>query len=152
MASKPTQRTLEWLRERSYHCAIVEHWNAHVGIRQDLFGAIDILALGPGPDGTTELLAIQTTSGSNVSARVAKILALPAMRLWVESGNRLVVHGWTKKARPWKPGEKRVGVRVKKWVLREEWIVVGMFEGEHGRHTVREAGAEEAASLTGTSG
>lgn len=129
MASKPTQRTLEWLRERGYVTAIVERWNQYARVRQDLFNAIDILALGPGPDGSTELLAIQTTSGSNVSARVAKILALPAMRLWVESGNRLVVHGWTKKARPWKPGEKKVGVRVKRWVLREEWIGLDQFPG-----------------------
>lgn len=129
MASKPTQRTLEHLRSRGYRTHVVETWNSHACVRVDLFGAIDVLALGRDHNGKMELLAVQTTSGSNVSARVAKILSLDAMRLWVESGNRLVVHGWTKKARPWKPGEKKVGVRVKRWVLREEWIGLDQFPG-----------------------
>lgn len=128
MASKPTQRTLEYLRAKSYRCHVVETWNSHACIRVDLFGAIDILALGHDENGRMELLAVQTTSGSNVAARVAKIQSLDAMRLWVESGNRLVVHGWSKKARPWKPDEKRVGVRAKRWELRERWIVREDFQ------------------------
>ena len=46
----PTQRTLRALRERGLVCAIVEKWNRFAGphgIRQDLFGIIDILALDP---------------------------------------------------------------------------------------------------------
>ena len=132
MASKPTQRTLEFLRAKGYRVHVTEHWNAHAMVRVDLFGAIDILALGLDESGKMELLAVQTTSGSNVSARVAKIQSLDAMRLWVESGNRLVVYGWSKKARPWKPGEKRVGVRAKRWELRERWIVREDFHPREG--------------------
>ena len=46
----PVQRTLRVLREQGAKCSIVEHFNPHVGehgVRQDLFGIIDILALDP---------------------------------------------------------------------------------------------------------
>jgi hypothetical protein len=46
----PTQRTLRALREQGLVCAIVEKCNPYGGphgIRQDLFGIIDILALDP---------------------------------------------------------------------------------------------------------
>lgn len=43
----PTQRTLKYLREEMgcHRCGIVEKWNSYAGIRQDLFGIIDIIAL-----------------------------------------------------------------------------------------------------------
>ena len=63
----PTQRTLAYLREQGYLCAIVEKWNPHVKIRQDLFGFIDILAIKK-----DETLAVQCTS-TGVAARVKKI-------------------------------------------------------------------------------
>ena len=52
MAGKlsPTQKTLKALRDRGLVCAIVEKFSAYVGphgIRQDLFGIIDVIALGP---------------------------------------------------------------------------------------------------------
>ena len=46
----PTQRTIRELKNNGRVCAIVERWNPHVGthgIRQDLFGIIDVLALDP---------------------------------------------------------------------------------------------------------
>ena len=43
----PTQRTLRALRDAGRICAIVEKWNAHARIRQDMFGIIDIIALDP---------------------------------------------------------------------------------------------------------
>jgi hypothetical protein len=46
----PTQRTLRELRNQGRRCAIVEKWNAFAGphgLRQDLFGIIDIIALDP---------------------------------------------------------------------------------------------------------
>jgi hypothetical protein len=73
--------------------AIVEHWNPFARIRQDLFGVLDLLAVR---DGVT--LGVQTTSGSNVSARVKKIAesdAVPALR---RAGWAIVVHGWRKAA------------------------------------------------------
>lgn len=50
MSLSPTQRTLRALREQGRIAAIVEKWNAHAGpfgIRQDLFGIVDVLALDP---------------------------------------------------------------------------------------------------------
>ncbi len=50
MSTTPTQRTLRELRNQGRVCAIVERWNQHVGphgIRQDLFGLLDIIALDP---------------------------------------------------------------------------------------------------------
>ena len=74
--------------------AIVERWNPFAKIRQDLFGFVDLLAIRQG-----ETLAVQTTSGSNVSARVKKITEhenLPVVR----KANWLVhVHGWRKDAK-----------------------------------------------------
>ena len=50
MATTPTQRTLRELRNQGRRCQIVERWNAYVGahgVRQDLFGIIDVIALDP---------------------------------------------------------------------------------------------------------
>jgi hypothetical protein len=96
----PTQRSLEQLRRDGWTVAIVERWNPHARIRQDLFGCIDILALRDG-----ETLAVQTTS-TGVAARVRKIADnpnLPAMRA---AGWSIVVHGWRK------------STRTRKWVQR----------------------------------
>ena len=106
----PTQRSLKKLREDGWFCAITEHWNAWSKTRQDLFGFIDILAI----KGDTTL-AVQTTSGSNVSARIAKIRSLQASSLWLESINReIIVHGW-----------RKVGAAGKRktWECREENVI-----------------------------
>lgn len=87
----PTQRTLAEMRKRGHMAAVVEKWNPHARIRQDLFGIIDVLCLGD-----SEVIGVQTTSASNLSARVRKIVdcdALPALR---KAGVRLLVHGWKK--------------------------------------------------------
>lgn len=103
----PTQRSLKKLRAEGYYCAVTEHFNPWVKIRQDLFGFIDILALRD-----NETLAIQTTSGSNVAARIDKIRALASATLWLSSPARqLHIHGW-----------RKVGPRgkAKKWECRVE--------------------------------
>lgn len=92
MAS-PTQRTLKSLRDDGYTAEVVEKWNAFARIRQDLFGIIDIVAVKPGIAG---VLGVQTTSYSNVSARIKKALENKILPIWVGAGNRFVVHGWKK--------------------------------------------------------
>lgn len=88
----PTQRSLAKLRKDGWLVAITERWNPFAKIRQDLFGFVDLLAI----KGDTTL-AVQTTSGDNVTARIAKIRALQSSSLWLESPNRkIVVHGWRK--------------------------------------------------------
>lgn len=92
----PTQLTLKEMRQRGYSCWIVEHWNSFARIRQDLFGIVDVLCIGHG-----ETIAIQCTSYSNVSARVAKIADneyVPVMR---KSGWKIYAHGWRKVKNRW---------------------------------------------------
>ena len=89
----PTQRTLKKLRDDGYLAAVVERWNGHAGIRQDLFGVVDVIGLRDG-----ETLAVQATSGSNVAARVKKIADSEATPMIRAAGWRIVVQGWRKGA------------------------------------------------------
>lgn len=94
----PTERTLKRLRKAGWSAAVVEKWNPHARVRQDLFGIVDVLAVGGG-----ETLAIQATSDSNVRSRVVKLEdseALPDLR---EAGWRIEVWGWRKRRGLWEP-------------------------------------------------
>lgn len=90
----PTQRSLKLLRSRGYRAAVVEKWNPHAKIRQDLFGVVDVLAIKAG-----ETLAVQATSGSNVSKRVTKIAESDAIGDIRAAGWGFHVHGWRKNAK-----------------------------------------------------
>jgi hypothetical protein len=92
MAASPTSRTTQHCRELGFQIGIVEHWNSHVKIRQDLFGCIDMICCIPG----VGLLGIQATSTSNVSSRMKKAKAEPRLRQWLESGAGFEVWGWGK--------------------------------------------------------
>jgi hypothetical protein len=96
MTVTPTQLSLRHLRDDGWTAEVVEHWNPHARIRQDLFGFVDILALR-GPD----TLAVQTTTVSNVPARVRKIAGSPLVGAVREAGWLIHVHGWRKKAGRW---------------------------------------------------
>ena len=68
----PTQRTLKAQREQGRICGNVEKFNPHVGphgIRQDLFGFIDLICIDP----EQGIVAIQSC-GSNYSGHVKKLL------------------------------------------------------------------------------
>lgn len=90
----PTVRSLALLRARGYLCKVVEHWNAHAGIRQDLWGA-DILAVKQGEPP----LLVQTTTQANQSARIKKLQALPSTTFLLRAGWEIHVHGWNEKGR-----------------------------------------------------
>lgn len=94
MMSSPTQRTLQWLRDAGYRAEVVERWVPQTKTRRDLFGCLDILAVND-----DETVGVQATSGSNVSARVAKIRELDAARAWLMGSRRLLVVGWKKYAK-----------------------------------------------------
>lgn len=96
MATSPTQRSLKLLRDEGYTVAIVEHWNGFVKKRYDLFGFIDLLALRG-----DETLAVQTTSYSNVSARVNKIADHENVAAVRKAGWGIAVHGWHKVGNRW---------------------------------------------------
>lgn len=89
----PTKKTLELAKDRGWIIDSAESFNAYSGRRHDLFGFIDLVAL----DGK-HIIAIQTTSGSNASARVKKIIddCEPAARKWIKGGGRILVIAWRK--------------------------------------------------------
>ena len=97
----PTARTLQELRKRGYRCQVVEQTIPKTFIKRDLWGLWDVLALKG-----SETLAVQVTSGSNVSARLQKIAESEAIADCRAAGWSLAVHGWRKAANG-------------RWVLRE---------------------------------
>lgn len=92
----PTQRSKKYLEKLNYRVGITEHWNPHAFIRQDLFGFIDMIGVKE-----NSVVAVQTTSASNMSAREKKILThenYPAVK---SSGMQLFLHGWVKVRNRW---------------------------------------------------
>jgi hypothetical protein len=65
----------------------VERWNSHARVRQDLYGCLDVLAVGP------DIVGVQATSGSNVAARIRKLEASSANPVLKAAGIRVPVHG-----------------------------------------------------------
>jgi len=100
MATSPTQLTLRHMREQGYNCAIVEYWGAFDHKRHDLLGFIDVLCL-KGKD----VVAVQTTSFSNVGARVKKITEHENLPIVRGVGWKIHVHGWRKVANRWVLGK-----------------------------------------------
>lgn len=88
----PTQRTLKLLREDNWLAQVVERWNPFAHVRQDLFGVIDVVAVRPG-----EILGVQCCAASSAAARLAKAVAEPKLRAWLEAGGSFVVHSWGKR-------------------------------------------------------
>lgn len=84
-----TQRTIKMMRDQGYMVATVEYYNAFTKRKHDLFGCIDLLAIGNG-----ETIAIQVTSKSNMSARIKKIESSDALPEMLRSKWRILVHGW----------------------------------------------------------
>lgn len=91
----PTARTLAAMRSDGWDAEVVERWNHVTRTRKDLYGCLDIVGIRPG-----ETIGVQSTSASNITARVKKIQAEPRAAKWLAAGNRLQVHGWRKRAKP----------------------------------------------------
>src|SRR5438445_5614490 len=116
----PTQRSLAHLRRRGALCAVVERFNAFVtrpdggkGVRMDLFGFIDVLAVEPGHRG---VLAVQCTRTDDQARRLDKIKSPKVWakaKVWLQAHNRIEVHGWAKR------GEE------KRWTLTITEVVEG---------------------------
>lgn len=102
--SSPTERSIAFLEEEGWD---VEKTEKVIRIppeqrrpgmppvrRKDLFGFGDLLAIKEGE----RHLVVQTTSGSNVSGRLAKITLDPAVapraERWLRTNGRIVIHGW----------------------------------------------------------
>lgn len=91
----PTQRTLEHLRATYPLVQVVERWNPYAHVRQDLFGIIDVVAVGE------DIVGVQATSASNVAHRVQKITDSEALPILRKAGIRVLVHGWRKSRGRW---------------------------------------------------
>lgn len=112
----PTQRTLAECRRRGWLAAVVEKWNPHARIRQDLFGCLDVLAIVPGGSLTPGyFLGIQACAGSSHAARAAKVKAEPRMLEWKRAGGEVAVWSWSKRGAQGKR---------KTWTLRETEVVL----------------------------
>lgn len=104
--SKNTEKTLKGLREQGAHCGIVERFikdagplkftmvkgrrvGKRTGVRKDLFGIIDIIALFPDREG---IWGIQSC-GQAFSEHMKKILDNFYAPLWIQKGG-LELWGW----------------------------------------------------------
>lgn len=88
--NSPMQRSLALMRERGYHCEIVEH-RLHDGTTKDLFGFVDILCVHK-TEG--DVVVVQTTSRSNISARIKKIMDSELLPVVRNAGFYILVQGW----------------------------------------------------------
>lgn len=93
----PVQRTMQALRGQGIVCAVVEKFNQHAGpfgIRQDLFGIVDVLALDP----ARGFLGVQVC-GTDFQPHVNKLRTegLQACLDWLNTpGGHLELWGWRK--------------------------------------------------------
>ena len=89
----PTARSLAKLRKEGFLACVVERWIPGANIRRDMFGFADIVAIKPG----CGIFAVQVTSMTNKASRLAKVTSSEEAARWLESGGRILVHGWRKK-------------------------------------------------------
>lgn len=108
----PTARSLAHLRAEGAIAEVVERRIPRSHVTRDLFGFIDVVALEIDGKG---LLGVQVTTVAHQANRIAKVMAEPRARLWLEAGNAIAVHGWAKRG----PRGKR-----KTWSLSETRIVL----------------------------
>ena len=95
-------RSLQTLRDLGFTAQVVERYDAYTRRRHDLFGIIDILAVGNG-----ETLAVQVTSRSNMSSRRNKMNGDPILAELLRAGWRVELWGWDQ------PGGSRTRWRLK---------------------------------------
>jgi hypothetical protein len=105
----PTQRTLKWLREHGIEAQVVEKVVPHSYIKQDLFGAIDIVAL------PQRILGIQTTSGANHAVHAKSAAANTKIMRWLQCGGDFEIWSWSERVARKKDGSKAKRGR---WVRR----------------------------------
>lgn len=85
----PMRKSVERLEAAGYLVGKVELWIPNTAITKDLYGFIDLLAIR-----RNEVLAVQTTSSSNMADRVAKVTNHANLGRVREANIRIEVHGW----------------------------------------------------------
>ena len=109
MAFTPDQLTRQYYSDKGYLPARVEKWVLHPAPRRsDFLGIFDYLCLGKG-----EVIAVQTTTLSNFSARRHKMLKSKAMKIWLDTGQKAILQVWGKKSGRWY--DKTVELTMKDW-------------------------------------
>lgn len=113
-----TSRTLEYIRRQGWTAGVVERFLAYAGRfgkRMDLFGFLDIIAMGEG-----HIWGIQSC-GQAFKEHDKKITEDPEVAekalMWLENGGKLLLIGWRKcklhrgsKAMRWTPRIKEYAV------------------------------------------
>jgi hypothetical protein len=133
-----TAHSLTHLRADGYFATVVERWVSSPitpgtgdvgspGIRQDLLGIIDILAIRPG-----EILGVQVGSRGGHSGHRCKILAEPRTWDWIGSGARLTIHSWDQVELPTLSPEAINGTKTR-WRLKEEEILPAHLSLDEGK-------------------
>ncbi len=92
----PSARSMERLRGQGFIVEKVERWNHFAGIRQDLFGVFDIVAVHPE---RKVIVGVQVTTDKNLAARRTKMLESQKARAWCHAGGRAVIHAWGKEGK-----------------------------------------------------
>ena len=134
--TSPTKRTLQWLKGRGVIGAVVEPWNPHARIRQDLFGFIDLLYVA----GMEGIVGVQATDGGGISRRIAKATSFeqeppkpradgkpgrpvppcgPRLHAWLAAGGKFCVIGW-----------RQVGARGERKLWKPRVVWVRLRDGE----------------------
>ena len=103
MATNET-RAKTWLKQNGcLHYGRTEYTNSFTGLRKDLFGIIDGIAIMP-----DSIMAVQVC-GKDWQPHIRKIEKSKAGLAWVQSGNPFLLIGWRKlKGKGWQP-------RIKYW-------------------------------------
>lgn len=87
----PKFRSMRLMESEGYATDDVERWIPRTVITKDLFGFIDLLGIHRE---TGNVMAVQATSASNVSARIRKITESPFLAVVRKAGWSIEVHGW----------------------------------------------------------
>jgi hypothetical protein len=92
-----TQRTLAELKKQGAIAGVCEKWvmipgHPGGGVRRDLFGLFDIVAIRGG-----KIVGIQTTSRAGKSAHVETMFSNEALAPWLEAGALAELWLWQKK-------------------------------------------------------
>ena len=101
-------RSMLYLKEQGWTIGKVEMpWNKFTKKRQDLFGILDAIGING-----TQTVGIQACGSGDFKKHCEKLVEAKTSKLWVESGNLLLIIGWRQvklkrgKARMvWKPRE-----------------------------------------------
>ena len=116
----PTSRTLRTLKAQGTIAGIVEKFNQFAGphgIRQDLFGFIDVIAMDP----ERGIVGVQCCARSGHAAHRTKILENALAPEWLACGGRIEIWSWAKQ-------KVKRGGKAERWTPKVEEITIASFD------------------------